>query len=103
MENKKNELGNIYGSRISKNGKWLNLLIVSHIDGREVRITCPVKIKDDYDDIVGSEKPYAWLEMLHDSEGNKYIDKASINNLRVYEDKKPTEAQAAAEDSDLPF
>lgn len=101
-EQKKNELGNIYGSRISKNGKWLNLLIVTHVGGQEVRITCPVRLVADYDE-AGGKKPYARLEKACTAEGVEYIEKAVIANLPVYEDKKPTEAQAAAEDSDLPF
>ena len=91
-EQKKNELGNIYGSRISKNGKWLNLLIVTHVGGQEVRITCPVRMNDDY------KHAYAFTEL--DAEG---ATRASICHIPVYEDWKPTEEQAAAEDSDLPF
>lgn len=91
-EQKKNELGTIYGSRISKSGKWLNLLIVTHTDGHEVRITCPVRLKDD------CKHPFAFTEL--DAGG---ATRASICHIPVYEDKKPTEEQAAAEDSDLPF
>lgn len=101
-EQKKNELGNIYGSRVSKNGNWLNLLIVTHLGEQEVRITCPVRLAKEYDD-VGGKKPYARLEKGCTADGVEYIDKAVIANLPVYEDRKPTEAQAAAEDSDLPF
>lgn len=101
-EQKKNELGNIYGSRVSKNGKWLNLLIVTNVGGQEVRITCPVRLAAEYDDANG-KKPYARLEKACTADGVEYIDKAVIANLPVYEDRKPTEAQAAAEDSDLPF
>ena len=90
-EIKKNELGNIYGTRVSKNGKWLNLLIVTHVNGQETRITCPVRIAAAYDD--EGKKPYAQVDGC----------KAVIANLPVYEDRKPTEAQAKAEDSDLPF
>ena len=100
-DQKKNELGNIYGSRVSKNGKWLNLLIVSHIDGREVRITCPVRIAEDEDDFP-IDKPRVVIEKACNAEGFQYYDKARIVNIRVYEDRKPNEAQAA-EDSDLPF
>ncbi len=89
-EQKKNELGNIYGSRISKNGKWLNLLIVTHVGGQEVRITCPVRITET------SEKPHAEI-------GTGTQRCATIYGVKVYEDNKPTEEQAAAEDSDLPF
>lgn len=89
-EQKKNELGNIYGSRISKNGKWLNLLIVTHVGGQEVRITCPVRI------VEFSDKPHAEI-------GTGAQRCASIYGIKVYEDRKPTEEQAAAEDSDLPF
>ena len=92
MEQKKNELGNIYGSRISKNGNWLNLLIVTHINGQEVRITCPVRTHDD------CKHAFAFTEL--DAEG---APRASICHIPVYEDKKPTEEQAAAEDSNLPF
>lgn len=88
-QQKKNELGNVYGSRVSKNGKWLNLLIVTHIKGEEVRITCPIRMACNAD----ASKPVASVD------GNR----AQIDNLPVYEDKKPTEAQANAEDSDIPF
>lgn len=91
-ENKKNELGNIYGSRISKNGKWLNLLIVTHVNGQETRITCPVRMDENKVD----GKPHAEI-------GTGTQRCASICGVKVYEDKKPTEAQAKAEDSDLPF
>lgn len=101
-DQKKNELGNIYGSRVSKNGKWLNLLIITHVGEQEVRITCPVRLTKEYDE-AGGKKPYAQLEKACTAEGVEYIDKAVIVNIPVYEDKKPTEAQAAAEDSDLPF
>lgn len=91
-EQKKNELGNIYGSRISKNGKWLNLLIVTHVDGKETRITCPVRLNDD------CKHPFAFTEL--DAEG---ATRASICHIPVYDDVKPSKAQAEAEDSDLPF
>lgn len=101
-QQKKNELGNIYGSRVSKNGKWLNLLIVTHTDGKEVRITCPIRLVEDEDE--KTDKPRAWLEKGIDAEGREHSEgRAVISNIRVYEDKKPSEAQAAAEDSDLPF
>ena len=102
MENKKkNEIGNIYGSRISKSGKWLNLLIVTHIHGEEVRITCPVRILQDEDE---DKKPHAVIETACDANGSHYgTGKALIAGIPIYEDKKPSEEQAAAEDSDLPF
>lgn len=91
-EIKKNELGNIYGSRVSKNGKWLNLLIVTHVNGQETRITCPVRIAET------SDKPHAEIDTGTDTQR-----RASIYGIKVFEDRKPTEAQAKAEDSDLPF
>lgn len=41
----KNELGRIYGSRISNSGKYLNLIVAATINGEEVKITCPVSIE----------------------------------------------------------
>ena len=91
-EMKKNELGNIYGSRVSKNGNWLNLLIVTHVNGQETRITCPVRIAET------SDKPHADIGTDTDTQR-----RASIYGIKVFEDRKPSEAQAKAEDSDLPF
>ena len=87
----KNELGNIYGSRISQNGKWLNLLIVTHINGKEERITCPVRIAD-----VCEDKPRAEI-----GEGSQRF--AAIYGIKVFEDKKPNEEAAKAEDGGIPF
>lgn len=102
-QQKKNELGNIYGSRISKNGNWLNLLIVTHINGQEVRITCPVRFEEN----AVEGKPYAQFHLKTDGEVVPAIEKdkskAMLLYIPVYEDRKPNEAQAAAEDSDLPF
>ena len=95
-DKKKNELGNIYGSRLSKNKKWLNLLIVTHIDGKEVKITCPVRIDETQD------KPFALIKEFEDAD-NEQVKRASVLNIKVYEDKKPTEEQATAESVDLPF
>lgn len=104
MENQqkqyKNELGNIYGSRISKNGNWLNLIIVTTIKGEVTYITCPVRITKDYDE-QGGKKPYAKLETARDATGLGYIEKAVIANLPVYEDRK--EAEQPKVDLDLPF
>lgn len=92
MENKKSELGNIYGSRISKNGNWLNLSIITHIEGKEVYITCPVRINNTL-----SGKPYARVE-----EG-----KAAIYEIKVYEDVKQSQEQQQEQqpiaDDDIPF
>lgn len=99
-------VGHIYGARISKSGKWLNLTITTDVNGGKFFITCPVKIEDDYDDIAGAEKPYARLEWTCDSEGNRSIDKARVCNLRVYEDSKPKQEEAKADEAkadDLPF
>lgn len=48
MENK-NELGRIYGSRISKSGKYLNLIVKAEFNGQDVYITCPVPLDDKKD------------------------------------------------------
>ena len=92
-EQKKNLLGNIYGSRISKNGKWLNLLIVTHVDGKETRITCPVKIGFPLEQM--EDKKCALVD--------KAKSQATICYIPLYSDVKPSKAQAEAEDCDLPF
>ena len=101
-EKKKYGLGNIYGTRVSKNGKWLNLLVAIRVGEQEELITCPVRISTEYDDVCG-KKPYARIEKACTAEGVEYNDKAVIANLPVYEYKKPTEKQAAVKDGDLPF
>lgn len=94
---KKNELGNIYGSRVSKNGKWLNLLIVTHVDGKETRITCPVRLESAADN--PDEPRIKPIASTYTENGRR----ARILNIPVYEDKKPTDEQATREDCDLPF
>ena len=86
MENKKNPLGNIYGSRLSKNGKWLNLTITAEINGEKVFITCPVHIADGH----LQNKAYAVIV-----EG-----KATIADIPVYEDSKPKPEET---DDECPF
>lgn len=92
MENQqkqyKNELGNIYGSRISKNGNWLNLIIVTTIKGEVTYITCPVRIEEI------SEKPHAQI-------GGSPQQYATIYGIKVYEDRKEDEQPKV--DLDLPF
>lgn len=88
MENKeqsKNELGNIYGSRVSKNGNWLNLLIITTHNGEKIKITCPVRIA--YDE----NKPHANVDGNH----------AIIENIPVYEDASPSKREDTGDE--LPF
>ena len=103
MENVKNELGNIYGSRISKNGKWLNLIIKATIEGKETFITCPVKICDIEE---ANGKPHAVLEYAKTYEGERYVERANIWEIKVYQDKKPDEPKNEEKpvlDDECPF
>lgn len=88
MENNeyKNELGHVYGSRISKNGNWLNLTICTIINGVNYRITCPVRLEND------GKKPFAEINE----------NKASILNIPLYEDAKPKKEESA-DPFDLPI
>ena len=88
MENK-NELGHIYGSRISRNGKWLNLIIAAEINGEKHLITCPVKLGAPYE----GDKPVATIVS---GDGC-----AMISQLRVFVDEKPKQEEAKPDD--LPF
>ena len=88
MENKeqsKNELGNIYGSRVSKNGNWLNLLIITAHNGEKIKITCPVRIA--YEE----NKPHANVDGNH----------AIIENIPVYEDVSTSKREDTSDE--LPF
>lgn len=85
MENK-NELGHIYGARISKSGKWLNLTIAAEINGEKRFIVCPVRMPCNAD----ATKPVAAVDET----------RATISGIPVYEDaKQDNEAKA----DDLPF
>lgn len=88
MENK-NELGHIYGARVSKSGKWLNLTIAAEINGEKHFITCPVHIVENYDG--SNKKPIAQIG----------LNSASVYDIPVYEDSKPKQDEAKADD--LPF
>lgn len=98
----KNLLGNIYGSRLSKNGKWLNLIITTEINGEKGFITCPVRISKDDDEDTG-KKPYAIIEMACDVTGRHYpVGKAIISNLPLYEDRKP-DKEEKGDPNEFPF
>lgn len=84
-EQTKNELGNIYGSRVSKNGNWLNILIITTHNGEKIKITCPVRIA--YDE----RKPHANVEGSH----------AIIKNIPVYEDVSSSKREDTGDE--LPF
>lgn len=88
-EQKKNVVGNIYGSRISNTGRWLNLIVATKIDGKEVRITCPVKI------VEVSEKPHAIMGLTGKT--------ATIYAIPVYDDVKPKEEPVKIEYGEMPF
>lgn len=89
---KQNELGRIYGSKISKSGKWLNLIIAANVNGEEVKITCPISLE------LREGKPSAEV-------GN--IGKAVIYGIPVYEEKKAEQPNADAplfqKGEDTPF
>lgn len=92
---KEHKLGSIYGSRISKNGKWLNLTIVTEINGEKHFITCPVRIVEEYDG--SNKKPIAQIGLKVAQIGQC----ASIYDIPVYEDSKPQQEEPA--DEDIPF
>ena len=84
-EQSKNELGNIYGSRVSKNGNWLNLLIITTHNGEKIKITCPVRLAFD------ENKPHAIVDGNH----------AIIENIPVYEDVSSSKREDTSDE--LPF
>lgn len=90
---KENLVGNIYGSRVSKNGKWLNLIIAFKMNGEEKKITCPVKIDETED------KPFAIIKEINEDG----LKRAVICGVKVYEDRKEPPKQEDAISDDLPF
>lgn len=88
MENTENKpvqnmVGHLYGSRISKNGKWLNVTIVATINGKDEKICVPVRMPCN----AKNDKPAAIIDG----------DRATIVNLPVYDGTKK------AEEDGLPF
>lgn len=81
-----NELGKIYGSRISKSGKYLNLLIVSTIAGKDCLITVPVAMYEQSND---GKKPSARYHQK--ALGVNDESKAMIIYVPVYKDKAKAE------------
>lgn len=88
-----NLVGNIYGSRVSKNGKWLNLIIAFKMNGEEMKITCPVKIDETED------KPFAIIKEISEDG----LKRAAICGVKVYEDRKEPPKQEEPLSDDLPF
>lgn len=94
-----NELGKIYGSRISKSGKYLNLLIVSTINGKDCLITVPVAMYEQNND---GGKPSAKYHLK--ALGVYDESKAMITYIPVYKDKAKAEEQTLDINNDeLPF
>ena len=97
MEESKNKLGHIYGSRISKNGHWLNVIVKV---GDEF-ITCPIRIcKDQIDLEDWASGVYAELNYATNHEGLTYITEAAMRNIPVYNRR---EEQKPIKSDDLPF
>ena len=92
MEEKKNDLGNIYGSRISKNGKWLNLIVAV----KDNKITIPIKLGETQD------KPFALVKDIETLDGEN-LKRAVVLNIPVYEDKPKQEQEAPKDEDGLPF
>lgn len=93
MEQKKNELGRIYGARISKNGNWLNLIIRVGDGENLLFVTCPVRIEEAIEQATEPKKPFALI-----SEN----ERCAIYNIPLYEKKEPEKPKEPKAD-DLPF
>ena len=81
------ECGHVYGCRLSKNGKWLNLTIATKEDGEELRICVPICLEE------------------RDGKPNARIDEdgyAVIENLKVFKDEKP-KAEEKKEEPEDPY
>ena len=91
-EKKENFVGNIYGSRISKNEKWLNLIVAAKINGQDIKITCPVKIDETQD------KPFAIIKDIEE-----VGKRAVICGVKVYEGRKEPSKQEDVINDALPF
>lgn len=91
MEEKKRktELGHIYSCRISKSGKYLNLIVSVEIGEENAYVCVPVP----FDGYEREGHPYA--EKMDLKEGY-----AKIQNLKVFNYEKPADK---AKDEEIPF
>ena len=91
MEEKKRktELGHIYGCRLSKSQKYLNLTIAVRIDNEDFFICVPVPFRG----LERPGQPYAEVTSAK-------IDSASIVELKIFKDRTPAEK---AKDEEIPF
>lgn len=87
MENKsKNEIGHIYGSRMSKSRKYLNLIIATTIEGKEIKITCPVTLEVD--------KKHAYASMIDESGKTARLSVPLFTESKPQQEAKATEGAA---------
>lgn len=99
MEQDKNKIGRIYGSRISRNGKWLNLIIA--IDKEKFNV--PISLEIPYEDSK-SHKPYASIEKGSKSDGTKVLyNKAVIYGIPIYMDETKEETPKPSFSEEFPF
>lgn len=89
------ELGNIYGSRMSKKGTYLNLLVLTTHNGEALTICVPVKINNDREG-----KPSACVDLV--------ACNASIERVKVFKGKDDSHEddsheEEIPEDCELPF
>ena len=99
MEQNKNRIGRIYGSRISRNGKWLNLIIA--IDKEKFNVPISLEIHDEEGK---SHKPYASVEKGSKSDGAKVqYNKAVIYAIPIYMDDTKEETPKPSFSEEFPF
>ena len=98
MEQDKNRIGRIYGSRISRNGKWLNLIIA--IDKEKFNVPISLEIPDED----GKSKPYASVEKGSKNDGAKVrYNKAVIYGIPIYMDETKEETPKPPINEEFPF
>lgn len=95
MEEKKRktELGHIYGCRLSKSQKYLNLTIAVRIDNEDFFVCVPVPLRG----LERPGQPYAEVTSA------KIVDSASIADLKIFKDRTPAEKPEEKKADSIPF
>lgn len=90
--------GHFYGSRVSKSGQYLNVYVVTEVNGQAIRVCIPTILQESPS---ATAKPYAVAQVVRVSR------KGAVTNIPLFLDKKKEEPKAEEKaerlDDSIPF